>query len=57
MEKNRVNHHLAASKHEHSKKKRPKEDILEIVKEFINYFEEADRSESNGDRVKRGERF
>lgn len=57
MEKNRVNHQLAASEVEHSKKKRPKEDILEIVKQFINYFEEADRSESNDNRVKRSERF
>lgn len=27
------------------KKKRPKEDILDIVKQFISYFEETDRSE------------
>lgn len=26
------------------KKKRPKEDVLEIVKQFITYFEETDRS-------------
>lgn len=41
----------------HHKKRRPKEDVLEIVKQFINYFEEADRSESDGNRIKRGERF
>ncbi len=27
-----------------TKKKRPKEDILEVVKQFITYFEEIDRS-------------
>ena len=26
-------------------KKKPKEDILEIVKQFITYFEETDRSQ------------
>lgn len=32
---------------EKNKKKKPKEDILEIVKQFITYFEEADRSEKD----------
>lgn len=57
MEKNRANHQQVVSEVEHSKKKMPQEDILEIVKQFINYFEEADRSESDGNRVNRGERF
>lgn len=35
------------------KKRRPKEDVLEIVKQFINYFEEADRSEKNDNRIQR----
>jgi len=30
------------------KRKRPKEDILDVVKQFINYFEETDRSEKDG---------
>ncbi len=33
---------------EKNKKKRPKDDILDIVKQFISYFEETDRSENNG---------
>lgn len=37
----------------HGKKKRPKEDILEIVKEFINYFEEVDRSQKDDNSIKR----
>lgn len=28
-----------------SNKKRPKDDILNIVKQFVGYFEEVDRSE------------
>lgn len=35
------------------KRKRPKDDILDIVKEFISYFEETDRSENNDNRIKR----
>lgn len=34
------------------KKKRPKEDILEVVKQFISYFEETDRSEKDGNSIK-----
>ncbi len=30
-----------------SNKKRPKDDILNIVKQFIGYFEEVDRSETD----------
>lgn len=37
----------------HGKKKSPKEDILEIVKEFINYFEEVDRSQKDDNSIKR----
>ena len=33
------------------KKKRPKEDILDVVKQFISYFEETDRSEKNGNSI------
>ena len=29
------------------KNKNPKEDILSVVKQFISYFEEIDRSEAN----------
>lgn len=39
------------SKQTEMKKKRPKEDILEVVKQFISYFEETDRSESNGNSI------
>nr|WP_302598598.1 hypothetical protein [uncultured Cellulosilyticum sp.] len=28
-------------------KKRPKDDILNIVKQFVGYFEEVDRSEND----------
>lgn len=28
-------------------KKKPKDDILNIVKQFVGYFEEVDRSEMN----------
>lgn len=34
------------------KKKEPKDDILDIVKQFISYFEETDRSEKNGNSIK-----
>lgn len=34
-----------------SKRKRPKDDILEVVKQFISYFEETDRSERNDNRI------
>lgn len=34
------------------KKKEPKDDILSIVKQFISYFEETDRSEKNDNSVK-----
>lgn len=34
-----------------SKGKRPKEDILDIVKEFISYFEETDRSEKDDNSI------
>lgn len=30
-------------------KKDPKKDILNIVKQFVSYFEEIDRSEKDGD--------
>lgn len=36
-----------------TKEKRPKDDILNIVKEFISYFEETDRSEENDNGIKR----
>lgn len=52
MGENRITHEAMSSIR--NKKRRPKEDILEIVKQFINYFEEADRSESDGNRIKRG---
>lgn len=32
-------------------KKRPKDDILDIVKQFISYFEETDRSEKDDNRI------
>ena len=35
-----------------NKKKRPKDDILEIVKQFISYFEETDRSEKDDNSIK-----
>lgn len=38
-------------KNQETKKKRPKEDILDVVKQFISYFEETDRSEKNGNRI------
>ena len=34
------------------KKKKPKDDILNIVKQFISYFEETDRSEKNDNSIK-----
>lgn len=34
------------------KKKKPKDDILDIVKQFISYFEETDRSEKNDNSIK-----
>lgn len=41
---------------QHEKKeqsgKKPKEDLLKIVRQFIGYFEEADRGEQDGDRIK-----
>lgn len=36
-----------------TKEKRPKDDILNIVKEFISYFEETDRSEEDDNSIKR----
>ena len=33
-------------------KKKPKDDILDIVKQFISYFEETDRSEKNDNSIK-----
>ena len=30
-----------------AKETRKKDDILDVVKQFINYFEETDRSENN----------
>lgn len=33
------------------KQKKPKEDILDIVKAFISYFEETDRSEENDNSI------
>ena len=32
-------------------KKKPKDDILEVVKQFINYFEAADRSGKNDNSI------
>lgn len=32
--------------------KKPKDDILNIVKQFISYFEEADRSERDDHQIK-----
>lgn len=34
------------------KKKKPKDDILNIVKQFISYFEETDRSVKNDNSIK-----
>lgn len=34
------------------KKKKPKDDILNIVKQFISYFEETDRSEKDDNGIK-----
>lgn len=36
----------------HTKEKKPKDDILNIVKQFVSYFEETDRSEVNGNSIK-----
>lgn len=35
------------------KNKDPKENILNVVKQFISYFEEIDRSEEDDNRIKR----
>ena len=37
---------------EEVKKNQPKDDILNIVKQFISYFEETDRSEKNDNGIK-----
>ena len=50
METKMSTHKLSTN---HHKKKRPKDDILDVVKEFISYFEETDRSENNDNRIKR----
>lgn len=34
-----------------NKKKRPKEDILDVVKQFISYFEETDRGEQHDNSI------
>lgn len=34
------------------KKKDPKENIMNVVKQFISYFEEIDRSEENDHSIK-----
>lgn len=35
------------------KKKNTKDDILSIVKQFVSYFEEVDRSNKDGHSIKR----
>ena len=38
-------------KQKEDKKKRPKEDILDVVKQFISYFEETDRGEQHDNSI------
>lgn len=44
QQRNSQNARLQEQSDSLAKKKRPKEDILEIVRQFITYFEETDRS-------------
>lgn len=44
QQRNSQNVHLPKQNDSLARKKRPKEDILEIVRQFITYFEETDRS-------------
>lgn len=44
---------MKAEKNNQKKKKDSKENILNVVKEFISYFEEMDRSKENDNRIKR----